>query len=118
MSMKLGYKLWFEVDGQNVMGPGRAELLTAIDETGSLSAAARKLGLSYRHAYQLIQSLNDRCGQPVIESSIGGKTGGGTRLTVFGRELISMFEQSNDKIQSEADDIDAELNCFCSSGDE
>jgi molybdate transport system regulatory protein len=112
MTMKLGYKLWFEVDGKHVMGPGRAELLMAIDECGSLSAAARKLDVSYRHAYLLVQNLNDRCGRCVIESSIGGKTGGGMTLTDFGKELLVKFEVANEKIRSEALKFDNEL---CSS---
>ena len=114
MGLKLGYKLWFEVEGKNVMGPGRAELLQAIDDCGSLSAAARELGLSYRHAYQLVQGLNDRCGKPVLVSAIGGKTGGGMSLTPFGKELLVMFEQANVKIQSNAEAIDIEMNqLFC-----
>ncbi len=110
MGLKLGYKLWFEVEGKNVMGPGRAELLQAIDNYGSLSAAARELDLSYRHAYQLVSGLNERCGKPVLVSAIGGKTGGGMRLTPFGKELLVMFEQANVTIRSNADAIDLEMN--------
>ncbi len=110
MGMKLGYKLWFEVEGKMVMGPGRAELLQAIDELGSLSAAARKMDLSYRHAYQLVQDLNDRCGEQVLVSSIGGKTGGGMSLTPFGRELLEKFERAGDLFMKEAESFDEELN--------
>jgi molybdate transport system regulatory protein len=110
MGMKVGYKLWFEVEGKMVMGPGRAELLHAIDELGSLSAAARKMDLSYRHAYQLVQDLNDRCGECVLISSIGGKTGGGMSLTPYGRELLAEFERAEDVFMKKAKTFDDELN--------
>jgi molybdate transport system regulatory protein len=110
MDMKLGYKLWFEVEGKMVMGPGRAELLHAIDEVGSLSGAARKMDLSYRHAYQLVQDLNERCGEKVLISSIGGKTGGGMSLTPYGRELLAEFERADDLFTKEAESFDQELN--------
>ena len=109
MGMKLGYKLWFEVEGKMVMGPGRAELLHAIDELGSLSAAARKMDLSYRHAYQLVQDLNERCGEQVLISSIGGKMGGGMSLTPYGRELLVEFERAEDLFTKEAETFDDEL---------
>ncbi len=91
MKIVPNFKLWLEADGKSVIGDGRAELLREIDQCGSLSQAARNLGISYRHAYKLIENLNERCGQTIIETSIGGSDGGGMRITEFARELIKEF---------------------------
>lgn len=98
-------KLWFDAEGVSVIGEGRATLLKAIDEYGSLSTAAKKIGISYRHAYSLISSLNSRCGRAVVRSSIGGIKGGGMELTGFGRQLIKRYESTKkelDKMLSES----------------
>ena len=105
MTIKVGYKLWFEVDKKPIMGPGRASLLKYINEYGSLSAAARHLNISYRHAYMLIKDLNRRCGEPIIETTIGGKDGGGMKLTSFGKKLLLKFGQVEERIRSESDKI-------------
>ncbi|MEE9116124.1 MAG: hypothetical protein V3U09_04425 [Thermoplasmata archaeon] len=82
------FKLWFEVDGKPVIGDGTASLLPEIDDYGSLSQAAMNLEISYRQAYKQIQNLNKRCGKDVLESSIGGKKGGGTKVTQYGKKMI------------------------------
>lgn len=75
------------------VGPGKISLLEGIERTGSLSAAARALGMSYRRAWLLLHSTNEGFQQPVVELSVGGKDGGGTRLTDFGRQLIADFRE-------------------------
>lgn len=92
-------KLWFDVDGVSVIGEGRAALLKAIDEHGSLSTAAKKMGISYRHAFSLISSLNGRCGRAVVQSSVGGTKGGGMELTDFGRQLIERYELTKRELE-------------------
>ena len=91
MNPQARFKLWFEVDGKPVIGDGRVELLASIDECGSLSEAARRGGISYRQAYNLISILNRRCGVRIVETSIGGKSGGGTRLTGEGQKLVREY---------------------------
>jgi molybdate transport system regulatory protein len=73
------------------LGPGKIALLEWIDRTGSLSAAGRSLGMSYRRAWVLVHGLNDSFGEPSVELSAGGKAGGGARLTPFGRRLIATY---------------------------
>ena len=73
------------------VGPGKIALLEGIGRTGSLSAAARTLGMSYRRAWLLLHSVNDAFSQPAVEMSVGGKDGGGARLTKFGAQLISTY---------------------------
>ena len=73
------------------MGPGKAELIERIARTGSISAAAREMGMSYRRAWQLVESLNRTFHQPVITTAIGGSRGGGARVTALGERLVSLF---------------------------
>ena len=76
---------------EHKLGPGKVQLLEAIREHGSISAAARSMGMAYRHAWELVDDLN-RCFQsPVIEASTGGRAGGGAEITPFGKELIRPF---------------------------
>jgi len=73
------------------IGPGKIALLEGIERTGSLSAAARQLGMSYRRAWLLLHNTNQAFAEPVVELAVGGKDGGGARLTEFGRRLIADF---------------------------
>ena len=73
------------------MGPGKAELVERIARTGSISAAARGMGMSYRRAWQLVESLNATFREPVVTTAIGGKRGGGARVTPFGTRLVARF---------------------------
>ena len=73
------------------MGPGKAELVEHIARTGSISAAAREMGMSYRRAWQLVESLNRAFREPVVETAIGGRRGGGARVTRYGKRLVARF---------------------------
>jgi molybdate transport system regulatory protein len=73
------------------VGPGKIGLLEAVERTGSLSAAARSLGVSYRRAWLLLHSVNNSFSEPAVELSVGGKDGGGTQLTDFGRTLTRTY---------------------------
>jgi molybdate transport system regulatory protein len=73
------------------LGPGKARLLECIVETGSISAAARQMEMSYRRAWLLIDELNGLFGKPVVETTAGGSGGGGARVTEFGRNVIVVF---------------------------
>lgn len=77
--------------GAPAMGPGKAELIARIGQTGSISAAARAMGMSYRRAWQLVEALNKTYREPVIATAIGGRRGGGARVTAFGRTLVTRF---------------------------
>ena len=73
------------------MGPGKAELIERIADTGSISAAARAMGMSYRRAWQLVEALNASYREPVITTAIGGQKGGGARVTPYGTRLAVLF---------------------------
>jgi len=75
------------------LGPGKADLLAAIEETGSISAAARQMGMSYRRAWLLVHTMNECFAEPLVEAAKGGKTGGGALLTATGREVLARYDE-------------------------
>jgi len=89
--MELKAKIWIERGGKLVFGRGRAELLEATERTGSMSAAARELGMSYRHAWSMLRASEQRLGKPLLERRRGGAGGGGARLTPLGKALLVKF---------------------------
>lgn len=92
---KIKSRIWIESDDGMFLGNGRVKLLKAIDETGSLSKAAKAIGMSYKKAWNLIDSVNKHAQQIVVEKSTGGKDGGGTKVTEYGKELIAQFDALN-----------------------
>ena len=77
-----------------VIGPGKISLLEHVEREGSISAAARCMGMSFRRAWHLIDTLNGALGRPVVATEIGGSRGGGARLTDFGRELVARYRRT------------------------
>ncbi|HEX5864122.1 MAG TPA: winged helix-turn-helix domain-containing protein [Casimicrobiaceae bacterium] len=75
------------------VGPGKVHLLEAIASTGSITAAARQLGMSYRRAWLLVDTMNRCFESPVVAAEAGGKRGGGTRLTATGRRAIAHYRR-------------------------
>lgn len=73
------------------IGPGKAELLRAIRATGSISASAKRLGMSYRRAWLLVDTMNRCFRKPVVSSATGGAGGGGAVVTPFGLEILERF---------------------------
>lgn len=73
------------------MGPGKARLIGLIDSTGSISAAAREMGMSYRRAWQLVEAINASFNEPVVVTAVGGKRGGGAVVTDFGRRMVEAY---------------------------
>jgi len=87
----------FRIDFANgfSVGPGKIELLRAIDQHGSLSEAAKSIGLSYRRAWLLVKDLNDTFSRPITTSTVGGRTGGGVCVTPLGKMLIGAYEEAD-----------------------
>ncbi|GJD43745.1 hypothetical protein AFCDBAGC_1599 [Methylobacterium cerastii] len=73
------------------LGPGKVQLLETIAAHGSISAAGRALGMSYRRAWMLVEAMNAGFGQPVVEAQVGGRSGGGARLSAFGAEVVEQY---------------------------
>jgi len=93
------------------IGPGKIELLRAVACTSSISAAARRLGMPYKRAWMLIDSLNRGFGRPVVATAIGGKGGGGTRLTPLGERLVTAYDRLQARLNAAArSELDAFLD--------
>jgi len=75
------------------IGPGKAALLESVRDTGSISAAARAMGMDYKRAWLLIDSLNRAFELPVVERTTGGSGGGGAKLTTFGEDLLARYHR-------------------------
>ena len=80
------------------IGPGRIELLEGVQRTGSLSQAARDMGMSYRRAWLLMQSLNESLCNPASLAARGGRRGGGATVTPTGRALIQTYRRTESKV--------------------
>jgi molybdate transport system regulatory protein len=87
---------------QNSVGPGKIALLEQIGRGCSLSQAARELNMSYLRAWQLLDSLNSCFRTPAAVSTIGGRRGGGTKLTPLGEQLIRVYRGFDEEIQQRA----------------
>jgi molybdate transport system substrate-binding protein len=94
----VGLRAWVERKGQVILGKGRLELLEGIGRWHSISAAARQMGMSYRRAWLLVQSVNTAAGGPLVEAATGGHQGGGARLTPRGRAAIAIFRELQDQL--------------------
>src|SRR4030042_433132 len=99
----LKIKIWLERDGRFVVSDGRAKLLRKIKDTGSLSKAAKEMGMSYRHAWGVLHRIAQSAGGKVVESTRGGKKGGLTSLTSFGEEILREYENKAASLQSQFD---------------
>lgn len=91
--MKSNVQFRFRIyrDETVAIGPGKVALLEAIAETGSISAAARQLGMSYRRAWLLVDELNKALSAPAVSTLAGGAHGGGAALTAVGQEVIKRY---------------------------
>lgn len=87
-----------------VLGPGKADLLDGIRDTGSISAAGRRMGMSYRRAWNLVDTLNRYFQQPVVATSTGGSGGGGASMTPFGERMLATYRRIEARAADAADD--------------
>jgi len=87
------------------MGPGKASLLEAIAESGSISESARRLGMSYRRAWLLVDTMNRCFREPLVESATGGHRGGGARVTEFGRHVLDHYRVLEARVERSLDGI-------------
>ncbi len=84
---------------QIALGPGKVALLEEIDRSGSISKAARKLGLSYRRAWVLVNIMNKTFKSQLVEGSAGGKKGGGAHLTPLGTKMAKTYRAMEEKAE-------------------
>lgn len=75
------------------LGPGKAELLEGVRDTGSISAAGRRMGMSYKRAWDLVDAMNQVFREPVVQANKGGTGGGGAVLTPFGLQVLAAYRR-------------------------
>lgn len=96
-------KIWLEWNGQPFLGDGRYRLLAAVAAAGSINAAAKQLGISYRKAWSQLEAMEQHAPYPLLDRRSGGKGGGETRLTDAALELLRSFGDLRDQINCAAD---------------
>jgi len=93
MDYKVKGRIWVVKEGEiSFLGPGRKALLQKIEELGSIRAAAKALGMSYRRAWRHVKALNEGAPVPLVSTAVGGTGGGGARLTPAGKAILKIFE--------------------------
>lgn len=98
-------RIWLQSEtGERFMGIGRMELLQHIQRTGSINGAAKAMGMSYKRAWDLIQSLNDLAGIPLVQTQTGGQKGGGASLTDAGVRYLNYYQTLQIRFQHFLDD--------------
>jgi len=93
MPLEFSLKLRLVRGDEVAMGPGKADLLEAIAQTGSISAAARSMNMSYRRAWLLVEVMNRCFVEPIVVRSVGGSHGGGAHLTDTGARVLAEFRK-------------------------
>jgi len=99
--MQPKFNLWIEKDGVVVLSAWRVVLLETIEATGSISAAAEKLNIPYRRAWEKVQEIEEGLGAKVVATAVGGKGGGGAHLTAAGRKAIEQFHRFSKRFDAE-----------------
>ncbi len=97
------------IGAATALGPGKVDLLEAISSTGSISAAARAMGMSYRRAWQLVDSMNKGFKEDLVRTATGGRGGGGAEVTARGFDVLARFRDMEAKA---ATSVDAEVTAF------
>jgi molybdate transport system regulatory protein len=112
MSIKVDIKVRLLCGAEIAMGPGKADLLDAIGQTGSISAAARRMDMSYRRAWLLVDVMNRAFRDPLVSSAVGGQKGGGAHLTDTGLAVLAQFRGVEAAAEAAARAGMAQLSAF------
>ncbi len=105
-------RVWVEVGGVKFIGPGKVQLLELIGEHGSISQAAKAMGMSYRKAWNLIDELNATANEPMVLTQKGGQSGGGAQITSQAKELIAYFKAMQNRFSAFIREEETTFNKF------
>lgn len=92
--MKTSIKIRLKQHEKIAMGPGKADLLAAIGEQGSISAAGRVMGMSYKRAWDLVKTMNESFNEPLVSTAKGGPHGGGAEMTPLGHRILAHYHKA------------------------
>lgn len=96
----IGGKLWIECNGKKFFGPGPVELLAFIEQTGSINKAAKEMNMSYKKAWEMINSLNSMVAHPLVITQSGGEKGGGSVITDEAKKLVAYHKNLRERFQA------------------
>lgn len=107
--IQIKFKVWFEKDGEPIMGQGLETLLKAIDQTGSIYQATKRVGMNYRKAFFMIREIEHRLGKKLTQSYRGGHKRGGSTLTEDARKLLEKYERVVDEMGKTAKNLEKDV---------
>jgi molybdate transport system regulatory protein len=103
MTSQISLKIRLHRNEEIAIGPGKVDLLEAIRDCGSISGAARTLGMSYRRAWLLVETMNRCFSEPLVVSLVGGRHGGGARLSECGAQVLETFRAIETRLKKQAE---------------
>ena len=107
----IGLRIWIKEENEgHFLGTGRVQLLENIKSTGSITKAAAAMKMSYRQAWQMVEDINTSDTTPYVEKTLGGKGGGGAKITKEGEDAIKKFHEIEDKLYQYAKQLESEFN--------
>ncbi len=98
-SFRVNGSLWVEGDGQRFFGPGPVELLELIEATGSISKAAKGMGMSYKKAWEIVNRINGLTAAPFVMTSVGGEDGGGSTISAEAKAMIAWYRELRERFR-------------------
>jgi len=98
-AFRVNGSLWIEGNGTRFFGPGPVELLQLIEETGSINQAAKKMGMSYKKAWEIVSRLNEIVGSAMVITATGGEKGGGSTISEEARQLIEYYQSLRERFR-------------------
>ena len=108
--LEIRAKAWITAGDETFLAYGRIVLLEKIRECGSISAAARGIGMSYRRAWWHVEAMNRLAKRPLVSTEVGGKGGGGTRLTPEGEEAVRLYRALDGRAKAFEERVKRELS--------
>ncbi len=116
-NIRIRGRIWLTAAGKNMLGRGRVELLEKIGATGSISQAARAMKMSYKAAWDAVDAMGNAFNSPLVNTSTGGKGGGGTRLTPQALALIAAYRQLEQRHQDFLGQLEQEFSAALVTGE-
>jgi molybdate transport system regulatory protein len=93
MKKEIRIRCWIDINGEKFFGPGPAELLQLVQDTGSIANAAKSMGMSYKKAWGIITNINTKSHKPLVISRKGGKDRGGAEVTETGKKVLAAYSK-------------------------